>query len=53
MKRGLIIALFVLGEAMMIYSHPQEAKRIARWVYVTGWHLLPKIEGVDVPDRFR
>lgn len=38
---------------MVIWTHPDAARALARWVYVTGWNLLPPIEGAEVPDRFK
>lgn len=48
-----VAALFVIGEALIIWTHPQEAKALMRTVYVTLWEYAPKPEGYVPPDRFK
>jgi hypothetical protein len=52
-KWGAVAALFLLGEGLVVYSHPQEVKDVMRTVYQTLWHYAPKPEGYVPPERFK
>lgn len=49
----LVTALFLSAEAMIVLTHPQEAKALMRKVYQTLWYYAPKPDGYIPPDRFR
>jgi hypothetical protein len=53
MRRGVVIALFVIGEALIVWSHPEQSKAVLRYVYDTLWAIAPKPEGFEPPQRFR
>lgn len=52
-RRGWILAaLLILVEAVLIATHPDEARTVARTVYQTLWRYAPKPDGYVPPDRF-
>jgi hypothetical protein len=53
MKRWALVAVIAVSETALVWSHPHEAKWMARAVYVTIWNALPKPGGVSVPPPNR
>lgn len=45
-------ALFVSAELIVITTHPDEARAVARVVYQSLWKIAPKPDGYVPPDRF-
>lgn len=51
-QRWVLASLFCLGEAVIILTHPAEARAVLRTVYDTLWSIAPKPEGYEPPHRF-
>jgi hypothetical protein len=47
-----LAALFVVGEELILPSQPDEARAMARMVYVTLFKVWPPPDGQPIPDRF-
>lgn len=52
-QRFALAALFVIGEGLIVWTHPQQAKAVMRTVYDTLWAVAPKPEGFEPPHRFK
>jgi hypothetical protein len=50
-SRAAVVALLLVAEGAVIWTHPDEMRAVARLVYVAGWNILPT-EGAEPPNRF-